>query len=119
MKCPFLILSYSIGHPLSPHLHLPQVLLNVLADEVHRAHQQCLNEDSCDPNLKKTDFLFQACTEVMKQVKGAYSIITMVSGVGMVAFRDPNGIRCAMEVITDGNRDGDGGDCYGGGVGCW
>jgi len=70
-----------------------EVLLNVLADEVHRAHQKCLNEDTCDPNLNKTEFLFQACAEVMKQVKGAYSIITLVSGVGMVAFRDPNGIR--------------------------
>ena len=28
----------------------PQVLLNVLADEIHRAHQRCLLEDECDPN---------------------------------------------------------------------
>ena len=29
---------------------LHQVLLNVLADEIHRAHQRCLLEDECDPN---------------------------------------------------------------------
>lgn len=29
---------------------LLQVLLNVLADEIHRAHQRCLLEDECDPN---------------------------------------------------------------------
>ena len=27
-----------------------EVLLNVLADEIHRAHQRCLLEDECDPN---------------------------------------------------------------------
>ncbi len=29
---------------------LPQVLLNILADEIHRAHQRCLFEAECDPN---------------------------------------------------------------------
>ena len=27
-----------------------QVLLNVLADEIHRAHQRCLIDGSCDPH---------------------------------------------------------------------
>lgn len=31
-------------------LSCAQVLLNVLADEIHRAHQRCLLEDKCDPN---------------------------------------------------------------------
>ena len=26
-----------------------QVLLNVLADEIHRAHQRCLRTHTCDP----------------------------------------------------------------------
>jgi len=26
------------------------VLLNILADEIHRAHQRCLFEAECDPN---------------------------------------------------------------------
>ena len=37
-----------ISLPLPPPS--PQVLLNVLADEIHRAHQRCLLEDECDPN---------------------------------------------------------------------
>lgn len=30
-----------------------EVLLNVLADEVHRAHQRCLQTTGCDPNKNK------------------------------------------------------------------
>jgi len=70
-----------------------EVLLNILADEVHRAHQACMNSESCNPQFSKTEFLFEACTGVMKQVEGAYSCICLVAGVGLVAFRDPHGIR--------------------------
>lgn len=35
-----------------------EVLLNVLADEVHRAHQNCLNVGG-DPNSKKAELVFQ------------------------------------------------------------
>ena len=30
-----------------------QVLLNILADEIHRAHQRCLADAMCDPNQTK------------------------------------------------------------------
>ncbi|KAF5836288.1 phosphoribosyltransferase-like protein [Dunaliella salina] len=70
-----------------------EVLLNVLADEVHRAHQRCLQTTGCDPNSMKTEFMFEAGQTAMKLLKGAYSCITLVKGVGLVAFRDPFGIR--------------------------
>jgi len=70
-----------------------EVLLNVLADEVHRAHQACLRDSTCDPLKKKGDFLFEAVGSLMQQVEGAYSCIAEVSGVGLMAFRDPHGIR--------------------------
>ncbi|PSC75748.1 Amidophosphoribosyltransferase [Micractinium conductrix] len=70
-----------------------EVLLNVLADEIHRAHQRCLLEDECDPNRKKMDMVFEAGEATMKLLKGAYSCISLIKGVGLVAFRDPHGIR--------------------------
>ncbi len=71
-----------------------QVLLNVLADGIHRAHQRCLNDGECDPNLMKRDLVFEAGAEVMAALQGSYSCICLVHGVGTVAFRDPLGIRC-------------------------
>lgn len=70
-----------------------EVLLNVLADEIHRAHQRCLLEDACDPNRVKRDLVFEAGAATMQLLKGAYSCIALVKGVGLVAFRDPHGIR--------------------------
>lgn len=70
-----------------------EVLLNIMADEIHRAHQRCLLDDSCDPNRKKMDLVFEAGESMMKLLEGAYSCICLVKGVGMVAFRDPHGIR--------------------------
>ena len=70
-----------------------EVLLNVLADEIHRAHQRCLTDTSCDPNRKKMDMLFEAGEATMGLIQGAYSCICIVKGVGLVAFRDPHGIR--------------------------
>ena len=83
-----------------------EVLLNVLADEIHRAHQRCVNAASCDPNAKKMDFVFEAGASTMAMLKGSYSCICLVKGVGLVAFRDPHGIR----PLVLGKRPGPKGD---------
>mmetsp|Transcript_12338 Transcript_12338/g.39100 ORF Transcript_12338/g.39100 Transcript_12338/m.39100 type:complete len:605 (-) Transcript_12338:51-1865(-) len=70
-----------------------EVLLNVLADEIHRAQQSCLLEECCDAEADKPQLVMQAVRATMKKAKGAYSVLCMVDGVGLVAFRDPNGIR--------------------------
>ncbi|CAG9467099.1 unnamed protein product [Pedinophyceae sp. YPF-701] len=70
-----------------------EVLLNVFADEIHRAHQQCLAEGACDPNAQKSQMVLDAGKRVMELCEGAFSVITLVMGVGLVAFRDPYGIR--------------------------
>ena len=71
----------------------PQVLLNILADEIHRAHQRCMREESCDVEAQKMDFVFEAGAAAMRLMQGAYSCIALVKGVGLLAFRDPYGIR--------------------------
>jgi len=71
------------------------VLLNVLADEIHRAHQRCLTAASCDPRLATRDLVFEAGATAMRALKGAYSCLCLIKGVGLVAFRDPFGIRRA------------------------
>ena len=75
-------------------MHHVQVLLNVLADEIHRAHQRCMMEgEMCEPENRKMELVFEAGINTMKLLKGAYSCISMIAGVGLVAFRDPFGIR--------------------------
>jgi amidophosphoribosyltransferase len=37
--------------------------------------------------------IFTAIGDLMVQVKGAYACVAMLAGFGIIAFRDPNGIR--------------------------
>ena len=60
-----------------------EVLLNVLAHEMQ--------------NLGKThptpDDIFQAVEAVYSRCEGAYGVVALITGHGLLAFRDPNGIR--------------------------
>jgi amidophosphoribosyltransferase len=61
-----------------------EVLLNVLALELERAAHHA----RLDPNA-----IFTAVAGVHKRCRGAYAIVAMIAGYGMLAFRDPYGIR--------------------------
>ncbi|GAA3993033.1 amidophosphoribosyltransferase [Comamonas faecalis] len=61
-----------------------EVLLNVLAHEIARA--------SSGAPLQDED-VFQAVREVHRRVKGSYAVVALISGFGLLAFRDPFGIR--------------------------
>ena len=61
-----------------------EVLLNVLAHEI----QQATTGDSLDPNS-----LFKSVSALHKRVRGSYAVVAQISGHGLLAFRDPFGIR--------------------------
>ena len=61
-----------------------EVLLNVLAHELQIAARGV----RLDP-----DAIFNAVAGVHRRAKGAYAIVAMIAGYGLLAFRDPMGIR--------------------------
>ena len=63
-----------------------EVMLNVFADKMHQVMKN-------EPEIGNKEALFKATTKMMNLVTGAYSVITLVAGAGMFAFRDPFGIR--------------------------
>ncbi len=61
-----------------------EVLLNVLAHELERA--------ASGPRLDP-DQVFAAVANVHRRCRGAYAVVAMIAGCGLLAFRDPFGIR--------------------------
>ncbi|WP_299788401.1 amidophosphoribosyltransferase [uncultured Shewanella sp.] len=60
-----------------------EILLNLLADELHHSDSQKLTEDE----------VFDAIANVHSLTRGAYAVAALIVGQGLVAFRDPFGIR--------------------------
>ena len=73
-----------------------EVLLNVFAHELDL--QRVLTPDA----------VFRALEGVNRRAKGGYAVVCAVLGLGLVAFRDPHGIR----PLVLGKRAGAGGDEY-------
>ncbi len=61
-----------------------EVLLNVLAHELQEASTKYQVD---------AETIFKAVAGVHRRVKGAYAVVAMIAGYGLLAFRDPYGIR--------------------------
>lgn len=59
-----------------------EVLLNVLANEI----------DTVKGTIGEDD-VFRAVESVHRTIRGAYAVVAMIIGHGLIAFRDPHGIR--------------------------
>lgn len=60
-----------------------ELLLNILAHELQQV---------ADLTVTAKD-IFKVVTTVHKKIRGAYAVVAAIIGQGLVAFRDPNGIR--------------------------
>ena len=73
-----------------------EILLNIFAHE--------LAEQTKNLSFNEND-IFRAVSGVHKRCRGGYAAVAMIPGYGVIAFRDPNGIR----PLVFGVRDGEGG----------
>ena len=83
--------AHALKHELfqTDHRHIntesdSEVLLNVVAHEI---------EKSTRGVPLQVDDVFKAVRAVHKRIKGSYAVISLIAGHGLLAFRDPFGIR--------------------------
>jgi len=74
-----------------------EVLLNVLAHELQELGKLRITADD----------VFQAVSGVHTRCRGGYAVVAMITGFGVLAFRDPHGIRPLVygERTTDQGTD--------------
>ena len=79
-------LRYYLDHYGHRHINTDsdsELLLNLLADNLQKTGKFRIDADD----------IFRAVSEVMHQCHGAYACAAMLAGFGLIAWRDPNGIR--------------------------
>ena len=75
-----------------------EILLNIFAWKV----------SAIDKDIPSPEDIFSAVSGVYDEIKGGYAVVSLVLGVGLVAFRDPYGIRPMVlgeKVTSDGKTE--------------
>ncbi len=75
-----------------------EVLLNILAHELQKTSKLTPGAED----------IFEAVSQVHKRCRGAYAVVALIAGVGILAFRDPYAIR----PVVIGKRTTELGDDY-------
>ncbi|WRT64065.1 amidophosphoribosyltransferase [Kwoniella shivajii] len=73
-----------------------ELLLNILANNLQKTGKFRINEED----------IFTAIGDLTKTCIGAYACVAMIAGFGLIAFRDPNGIRPVGIATRKGTRGG-------------
>lgn len=60
-----------------------EMLLNILAHHM----------DASEDDVPGAEAIFRAVAATMHEIRGAYAVVALIAGAGLVAFRDPLGIR--------------------------
>ena len=71
-------------------------MLNIFADNLQKTGKMRINEED----------IFTALKDMMVTCSGAYACVAMLAGFGIIAFRDPNGIRPLGIATRKGARGG-------------
>lgn len=75
------------------HLHVTHRHINTSSDSELLLNVFAYELEETKGAIPTPDEIFGAVRRVIGQIKGAYAVLALVIGAGMVAFRDPNGIR--------------------------
>lgn len=67
-----------------------ELLLNLFADQFGKTSLPQLHTP---PDVSISNRIFHSVSSIMQNCKGGFSVILMINRVGLVAFRDPHGIR--------------------------
>jgi len=91
---------------LSPMFHFntdsdSEIILHMLALEMEKVQNK-----SCRKQLIPAD-IFSAVKEVLSRCSGGYAVVALLSGYGLLAFRDPHGIRPLILGSRHGERGTD------------
>jgi len=78
-----------------------EVLLNILAHELDKAARNATENLPVTPEQ-----VFNAVRAVHKRLKGSYAVVALIAGYGLLAFRDPYGIRPLCFGVSS-SEDGD------------
>lgn len=82
-----------------------EVILNIFADSLMQNMQQADIDVPESVNESFLQVMQRSVKSVYDQVKGGYSVVGTIAGLGLFAFRDPQGIRPLQIGIQEENED--------------